>query len=185
MGEIRTRSYMNKTMTKKKIITNNRNACAVFIRKAVFADINQMTGLLEELFSIEEDFIFNKSDQRQGLCLMLNDNQNRCIMVAVSGTTVMGMCSAQLLVSTAEGRMSALIEDMVVAKQYRGYGTGKKLLESIEKWAVNNGAKRIQLLTDKNNINALNFYKKQKWSRTELICLRKRHNPPYQCKEYS
>jgi len=75
------------------------------------------------------------------------------------------MCSAQLLVSTAEGRKSALIEDMVVAKPYQGKSTGKKLLKSIEKWAVNNGAKRIQLLADGNNINALNFYETQKWLR--------------------
>ena len=34
-----------------------RNA---IIRKARPSDINQMTGLLKELFSIEEDFIFNE-----------------------------------------------------------------------------------------------------------------------------
>ena len=166
---------MDKTTTKKKVIANNKiKIITPFIRKAAFADINQMIGLLEELFSIEEDFIFNESAQRQGLSLMLNDNQNRCIMVAASGRKVMGMCSAQLLVSTSEGRMAALIEDMVVTKSYQGKGTGKKLLKSIEKWAVNNGAKRIQLLADINNINALNFYETQKWLRTQLICLRKK-----------
>ena len=166
---------VDRTTTKKEVILNNQiKTRNVFIRKADFADINQMTGLLEELFSIEEDFIFNEAAQRQGLSLMLDNNQNCCIMVAASGTKLMGMCSAQLLVSTAEGRMSALIEDMVVAKSYQGKGTGKKLLESIEKWAVNNGAQRIQLLADRNNIKALNFYKKQKWSLTQLICLRKK-----------
>ena len=146
---------------------------SIVIRKADSGDINQMIGLLEELFSIEEDFIFNEAAQRHGLSMMLSDNQNRCIMVVASGKQVMGMCSAQLLVSTAKGGMAALIEDMVVAKSYRRKGMGTKLLLSIEKWALEKGAKRIQLLADKNNVNALDFYKKQKWSVTQLICLRK------------
>jgi hypothetical protein len=32
----------------------------------------------------------------------------------------------------------------------------------------------MQLLADRNNINALDFYKKQKWAATQLICLRKK-----------
>ncbi|MBL0699265.1 MAG: GNAT family N-acetyltransferase [Desulfosarcina sp.] len=143
------------------------------IRQAGPSDINQMTYLLEELFSIEEDFTFNESAQRQGLLMMLDDNEKRCIMVAASGDQIIGMCSAQLLVSTAEGGMAALIEDMFVAKSYRGQGIAKRLLLSIEKWAYKKKAKRMQLLADRNNINALDFYKKQKWAATQLICLRK------------
>lgn len=149
-------------------------ASPIVIRKAMPADINQMIGLLEELFSIEEDFIFKEAAQRHGFSMMLSDDQNRCVMVAASGKQVMGMCSAQLLVSTAEGGMAALIEDMVVAKSYQGKGIGKKLLLSIEKWAIKKGVKKMQLLADGNNVNALNFYKKQKWSATQLICLRKK-----------
>jgi len=150
------------------------NFASAAIRKAVPSDINQITPLLKELFSIEEDFTFNESAQRQGLLMMLDDNEKRCIMVAESGDQIIGMCSAQLLVSTAEGGMAALIEDMVVAKSYQRQGIGKRLLLSMEKWAYKKKAKRIQLLADKNNINALEFYKKQKWAATQLICLRKR-----------
>ncbi|MBW2662435.1 MAG: GNAT family N-acetyltransferase [Deltaproteobacteria bacterium] len=146
---------------------------SIIIRKAGLSDINQMVGLLEELFSIEEDFAFNETTQRNGLAVMLGDNEKGCIMVAASGEQVIGMISAQLLVSTAEGGMVALIEDMVVAKLYRGQGIGKKLLLSIEKWTNKKGAKRIQLLADRNNFHALGFYKKQKWASTQLTCLRK------------
>ncbi|MCD6271700.1 MAG: GNAT family N-acetyltransferase [Deltaproteobacteria bacterium] len=144
------------------------------IREAEPYDINQMTHLLEELFSIEDDFTFNEFTQRQGLLMMLDDNEKRCIMIAESGDQIIGICRAQLLVSTAEGGISALIEDMIVAKPYRGQGIGKKLLLSIKKWAYKKKAKRMQLLADKNNINALDFYKKQKWAATQLICLRKK-----------
>jgi len=76
---------------------------SAIIRKAGFFDINQMKPLLKELFPIEEDFTFNESAQRQGLLMMLDDNEKRCIMVAEAGDQIIGMCSAQLLVSTAEG----------------------------------------------------------------------------------
>ena len=147
---------------------------SIIIKKAGCYDINQMVSLLEELFSIEQDFIFNETLQKKGLAMILGDNEKCCIMVAASEKQVVGMCSAQLLVSTAKGGMAALIEDMVVAKSYRGKGIGKKLLQSIEKWANKKGAKRMQLLADKNNVNALGFYKKQKWEATQLICLRKK-----------
>jgi ribosomal protein S18 acetylase RimI-like enzyme len=31
----------------------------------------------------------------------------------------------------------------------------------------------LQLLADKNNLPALNFYQKQGWQSTQLVCLRK------------
>ena len=147
---------------------------SIVIRKAETYDIMQMVSLLKELFSIEKDFTFNKTIQQNGLAMMLSDNEKRCIMVATSGEQVIGMCSAQLLVSTAEGGMVALIEDMVVAKSYRGQDIGKKLLLSIEKWTNKKGAKRMQLLADKNNFSALRFYDQQNWATTKLICFRKR-----------
>ena len=147
---------------------------SIIIKKAELSDINQMVSLLKELFSIEKDFTFNETNQQNGLAMMLGDNEKRCIMVAASGEQVIGMISAQLLVSTAEGGMVALIEDMVVANSYRGQGIGKKLLLSIEYWAKSRDAKRLQLLADKNNFSALRFYEQQKWATTQLICLRKK-----------
>jgi len=147
---------------------------SIIIRKAGLSDINQMAGLLKELFSIEKDFTFNMKTQQNGLTMMLDDSEKRCFMVAASGEHIIGMISAQLLVSTAKGGMAALIEDMVVAKSYQGKGIGKRLLLSIEKWALKKGAKRMQLLADKNNFSALGFYEQQKWAATQLICLRKK-----------
>jgi len=147
---------------------------SIKIRKAELSDMNKMVSLLKELFSKEEDFTFNETIQRSGLTMMLGDNEKRCIVVAISVEQVIGMCSAQLIVSTAEGGMVALVEDMVITKSYRGQGIGKKLLLSIENWTDKRGTKRLQLLADKNNFSALGFYKKQKWTTTQLICLHKK-----------
>ena len=138
-------------------------------------DITALVGLLKILFGIEADFTFDEAKQRRGLQLMLEAPATRQIMVAESGGEIIGMCSAQLLVSTAEGGMAALIEDMVVGMEYRCRGIGRKLLESVETWALNQGATRLELLADRENTPALEFYKRMRWRNTRLICLHKKN----------
>lgn len=145
----------------------------VTIRAAVLEDIQSLTALLETLFSIEEDFIFNETLQRRGLQMML-DNARGCILTAEVAGSIIGMCSGQLTVSTAEGGPALLIEDVVVHEDWRGQGVGRRLMEGIENWAGKNKSARLQLLADRNNASALSFYKNLGWKTTDLICLRKR-----------
>lgn len=142
------------------------------VREAVPADIADMVRLLKSLFSLEADFAYDEIKQRRGLEMMLEDGARRCIMVAEQNGRVIGMVTAQLLVSTAEGGLSALLEDLVVEESYQGQGTGRALLLSLEAWAAAQGVKRLQLLADRGNTRALGFYGKMSWQLTELICLR-------------
>jgi ribosomal protein S18 acetylase RimI-like enzyme len=143
------------------------------IRIARLSDIKDMVELLRQLFFLETDFNFDAEHQKQGLLLMLNSPRTRCMMVAESNQEIVGMCSAQLVVSTAQGGLSGLIEDMVVHQNHRGKGLGSRLLQSVESWCIASGASRIQLLADKHNLKALKFYNKRQWLSTQLICLRK------------
>ncbi|MBF0226201.1 MAG: GNAT family N-acetyltransferase [Desulfobacterales bacterium] len=145
-----------------------------YIRQATISDMDSLICLLKALFSIEKDFIFNEQLQRQGLTLMLSDNKNRCVMVAEINGQVIGMCSIQTILSTAEGGVVGLIEDVIVRKDLRGKEIGKKLLASIENWAREKKLKRLQLLADRNNLAAIEFYEKLNWSKTQMICLRKK-----------
>jgi GNAT superfamily N-acetyltransferase len=95
------------------------------------------------------------------------------VLVAERADAVVGMVAAQLLVSTAEGGLAALVEDMVVAASERGRGAGRALLEAVEAWARARGATRLQLLADRGNVGALRFYARLGWARTELVCLRR------------
>lgn len=147
----------------------------LIIRNASLSDLDDLVCLLKDLFSIEKDFDFNASAQRRGLTMMVSNCRDlRCLKVAEIDQKVIGMCSAQFLISTAEGGMAALVEDLVVNPSYRGRGIGSRLLRTIEQWAKENGASRLQLLADQNNLPALEFYEKQNWTRTQLICLRKK-----------
>lgn len=142
------------------------------VRVATPNDIEVLTSLLAELFSIEKDFQFNEKVQQKGLLLML-ENSNGVILVAESMHTVIGMATGQLVISTAEGGLSLLIEDVVISRKWRGLGIGKQLVDSVCKWAATFGTKRIQLLADASNYEGLQFYEKTGWNKTNLICLRK------------
>lgn len=143
------------------------------IRRADQDDIEMMTQLLKVLFSIEEDFIFNDEKQRRGLEIMLEDRENRCVFIAEHNSQIVGMISGQVLISTAEGGISVLVEDLIVKEVYRKRSIGKELLFKIEEWAALKKAKRLQLLSENDNFPALNFYRHLNWNDTGLICLNK------------
>jgi GNAT superfamily N-acetyltransferase len=147
----------------------------ILIRQARMQDTKHLVVLLKELFSIEADFQFNSILQKKGLEQILEDDSGKsCIMIAERHGQVAGMCSGQMLISTAEGGDAVLVEDMVVFPEHRGIGIGSLLLAAIEEWSIGKGATRMQLLADKNNFPALDFYKRNGWGTTQLICLRKK-----------
>lgn len=149
----------------------------VKVRHARSEDLEAMIALLAKLFSIESDFAVDPQRQRQGLSLMLDGcGKHRCIMVAEVDCQVAGMVSAQMLISTAHGGMVALVEDLVVDDSLRGKGIGRLLMENIEAWARKQGLGRLQLLADRTNFTALDFYHKIGWRPTGLICLRRTWN---------
>lgn len=150
--------------------TGRYNFC---ITEAKETDIPAMADLLEILFSIEEDFQCNRELQEQGLKMLLL-TPLACAMVARAEQKVVGMCTGQLIISTAEGGPAVLVEDVVVSKEFRGRGLGRQLLENLERWARHEGATRLQLMADRNNTEALEFYRHMGWQSTELICLRRK-----------
>ena len=156
------------------IVQTTNHLTMITLRTAKPSDIPQLVELLKELFTIEADFDFDEDKQARGLNLLLKSEKD-CILVAelLSDNKVLGMCTVQTLISTAEGGAVGLLEDLVVAADFRHQGIGAKLLAEAVNWAECQGLKRLQLLADKNNLPALNFYQKQGWNSTQLVCLRK------------
>jgi ribosomal protein S18 acetylase RimI-like enzyme len=145
---------------------------AFWIRTAGSGDLSTMTRLLQELFAIETEFAVDSEKQRCGLKMLL-DSPSAEVWVAERHGRVVGMVTVQLVVSTAEGGLSGLLEDLVVSSAYRRRGLGKALLSAAVKWARDQGATRIQLLADGRNVPALIFYRKQDWKQTNMIALRR------------
>jgi GNAT superfamily N-acetyltransferase len=133
------------------------------------ADIAALVRLLAILFSIEKDFNPDVSKQQKGLELLLKNNATATIQVAKNqANQVIGMVTAQLVISTAQGATSAWVEDMVIDSAFRGQGIGKQLLQNALAWAKNKGATRAQLLVDIENSEALGYYQHLNWESTQL-----------------
>lgn len=145
------------------------------IRPARAQDLDALVGLLQQLFGLEADFDFHGPTQRAGLSALLDRDRAGLFVAEVEGEAV-GMCSGQLVASTAEGGDAVLVEDVVVHQAQRGRALGKGLLAALEGWAVEHGASRLQLLADRDNASAMNFYAHLGWRLTRLVCLRKRLN---------
>ncbi len=143
------------------------------VRRARVSDVESLVDLLKELFSIEEDFEFNEALQTKGLLCLLQEEGGH-VLVAECGRRVIGMCTMQVLISTAEGGRVGLIEDMVVSQDFRRKGVGKALLDEMRKISGEKGLRRLQLLADSQNELALKFYNKTGWFKTQLICFRKK-----------
>jgi len=135
--------------------------------------VDTLLDLLRILFSIEENFTFDPARQRDGITMMLAHKRG-IILVAEYKNRVIGMCSGQLMVSTAEGGLSLLVEDVIVDARWRHKGAGTALLAALEDWAVKKQALRLQLLADRTNSGALKFYHTRQWHQTKLVCLCKR-----------
>ncbi len=144
----------------------------MLLRQAVAADIDSLLKLLDQLFTIEQDFSVDPDKQRRGLELLLQSNL-AYVVVAELEAEVVAMASLQIVISTAEGGRAGLLEDVVVSQEHRGRGIGQSILEHITQWAKKNKLTRLQLLADQDNQAALDFYHHQHWSRTSLLALRK------------
>jgi len=136
---------------------------------AKLADIPALVTLLNELFSIEKDFKPDAEKQISGLQMLIESPDIGVIKVARdSQSKAVGMVSAQLVISTAQGAPSAWVEDMIVSQPYRATGVGKQLLAEALAWAKNKGATRAQLLVDIENTPALGYYAHLGWESTQL-----------------
>lgn len=142
---------------------------SIVYSEAKEVDIADLVHLLSVLFSIEKDFNPDLAKQQKGLELLIKNQCTATIQVARNNADkAVGMVSAQLVISTAQGAASAWVEDMVIDVAYRGHGIGKQLLQNALTWAKNNGATRAQLLVDVENIDAVGYYQHLDWETTQL-----------------
>ncbi len=138
------------------------------ITPASEADIPELIELLGVLFSIEQDFTPDPDKQRRGLSALLASPMGHIAIARDENARAVGMATAQLVISTAEGAPSAWVEDVVVREDWRGRGLGRALLDAVVTWARSRGAVRAQLLADLDNAPALSFYDRLAWQPTRL-----------------
>lgn len=140
---------------------------------ATAEDLPQLADLLAELFALESDFRPERDKQLRGLQLILDEPAlGRLFVLRIDGQ-VAGMANALITVSTAEGGRVLLLEDVIVSREHRGGGLGRKLVEHVLDWAHEQGMTRVTLLADRDNRPALDFYRRLGFEPSHMTVLRK------------
>lgn len=142
------------------------------IRIADKADINALIELLNELFTQDIEFEPNYEKQKTGLEKILENSDVGTILVLHHDNKIIGMVSILYSISTALGGKVGILEDMIVAKKYRGKGFGKLILNSAIEFAKEKGCLRLTLLTDFNNEIAIKFYEGFGFKKSDMIPMR-------------
>lgn len=135
-------------------------------------DLTAIVDLLTALFEQEADFEPDTSRQQRAVSDLLAHPEQGEILLARKPGRVIGMVSLLYLPSTAMGGRVALLEDMIIAADWRGQGYGQKLLSAAIDHARSRGCLRITLLTDRDNLPAQLFYQQQGFSLSAMVPMR-------------
>ncbi len=148
------------------------NATEPHIEPATIEDLPQLVELLAALFSEEEDFTPNQSKQEHGLRLILEQPNRGRIFVLRTDHQVVGMVNLLFTISTAEGGLVILMEDVIVHPQHRRMGYGGRLLNHAVEFAREKHFRRITLLTDRISAESQAFFQKHGFRFSSMIPMR-------------
>jgi ribosomal protein S18 acetylase RimI-like enzyme len=150
-----------------KIQMTKRNS--ILIRRARKSDWSTIKKLLAELVDAMDDT--ECIDMRITLKTwghLLKDVRSDFLVATAQGTPV-GLIHFTIRQTVLHRSPSAMIDELVVAKEYRGKGIGKQLvLASLEK-CKQLGCCEVEVSTEKTNVKARRFYKKCGFDKTELL----------------
>jgi GNAT superfamily N-acetyltransferase len=144
----------------------------VVIEPATLHDLDELSGLLGELFSGETDFRPNKEKQLRGLRLIFEQPNRGRVFVLRRDNIIVGMINLLFTISTAEGGFVIVLEDLVVHTEYRGHGYGSKLLSHAIDFAKQKNFLRITLLTDRPEIQSQELFRRFGFYESAMIPMR-------------
>lgn len=139
---------------------------------ATLAEIDELVHLLNVLFTQDIEFEPDYAKQKAGVEQIINNPEIGEILVMKADGKVVGMVSLLYSISTALGGKVAILEDMVIDKDFRRKGLGKELLQEAIAFAQKRGCLRLTLLTDYDNEAAIRFYQSAGFSLSKMIPLR-------------
>ena len=151
----------------------------VLIRKAMLNDIDDIIKLNKTLFDLEYHNFDNTLDtnwpmSNEGINYYKKSIINDITLVAVHNNTIVGY-----LIWTLNSELSynivrqAELNNMCVLEQYRKYGIGTKLFNEFKNVCKENHIEEIKVTASYDNINAINFYKKNWFKESEFTLKQK------------
>ena len=134
--------------------------------------MDELSGMLGELFSQESDFRPDKDKQLRGLRLIFEQPSRGRVFVLRREGAIVGMIYLLFTISTAEGGFVMVLEDLVIHKEYHGKGYGHRLLQYAIDFAKQKNFLRITLLTDRPENVAQAFFRKHGFVESSMIPMR-------------
>jgi len=133
------------------------------IRVAKEKDLEQLIEMLsdDQLGALREEFTLPLPDAYRSAFENISRDKNQELMVLTNAEdSVIGMFQLSFIqYLTYKGGVRAQIEGVRVSKQHRGKGHGKQMFEWAIERAKEKGAHLIQLTSDKQRPEAIEFYK--------------------------
>ena len=144
----------------------------VVIEPATFEDLDELSVLLGELFTVESDFCPDKQKQLRGLRLIFEQPNRGRVFVLRCDRTIVGMINLLFTISTAEGGFVMVLEDLVIHKNFQGKGYGSQLLQYAIDFARQKNFLRITLLTDRPELRSQSFFKRHGFNESSMLPMR-------------
>jgi len=127
----------------------------ITIRKATEKDYPELAKLYDELNTLHSKALphlfvkLSKTPQDMAYIRSILKSKDAILFIAQSGEEIIGFIEAVVMQPPdhpeAVKRNYAYINDICVKMEYRRSAIGKKLVETVEKWAIESGLSEIQL----------------------------------------
>jgi len=142
----------------------------IIIRTATEKDYSQLAKLYDELNKMHSKALphlfvkTSKTPQDLAYVRGILKNKNAVLFVAQSGEEIMGFIEATVRQPPdhpeAVKKNYAYVNDICVKNEYRRSSIGEKLMEAVEKWAIESGLSQIELNVWDFNKSAMAFFGK-------------------------
>ena len=141
----------------------------IVIRKAKKSDLPAIKRLLAELISAMDDT--ECIDVRVAPKIwehLLEDARSHFLVTTARGTPV-GLIHFTTRQTVLHRSPSAMIDELVVTKEYQGKGIGKQLVLSAIERCRQLGCCEVEVSTEQTNLKARKFYTKCGFDKTEIL----------------
>jgi len=131
----------------------------IIIRKAKASDLLTIEKLMFELIEAMGDTEGIDIRLIAENCRNLLSKANSYILVAEIEGIIVGFVNFTIRKTILHRGLSGLIDELIIAKSYRGKGVGKQLLSSAIEKSRQLGCCEVEVSTEKTNIKAREFYR--------------------------
>jgi GNAT superfamily N-acetyltransferase len=141
----------------------------VVIRKARKSDLPAIRKLVAELVDALNDtecIDIRSTDRTLGH--LLKDDRSHFLVAAMKGTPV-GLIHFMIRQTILHRSPSALIDELIVTKEYQKKGIGKQLVLATIQKCRQIGCCEVEVSTEQTNIEAREFYKSCGFNKSEIL----------------